>query len=68
MNEAATVARINVAVARYNAATREPPRAPVIREHSIDPQLQTGASRGLGGAMEIRQEDQMEGPIPSDQE
>lgn len=56
VNEGLTGARIDQAVADWHAkvAADDPPAsAPVIEHHPIDDQLQTGDSRGLGGAMSI---------------
>jgi hypothetical protein len=52
------VARVDAAIARYQAETAEPPPAPPETiHHPIDDELQTGESRKLGGAMEIRSPD-----------
>ena len=53
INEAKTLASIDQQVDAWHKAQPEPP-APVIVEHPIDDTLQTGDSRLLGGAMEIK--------------
>ena len=53
VNEAKTLASIDQQVDVWHKAQPEPP-APVIVEHPIDDTLQTGDSRLLGGAMEIK--------------
>jgi hypothetical protein len=53
VNEAKTLASIDQQVDVWHEAQPEPP-APVIVEHPIDDTLQTGDSRLLGGAMEIK--------------
>ena len=53
INEQKTLASIDQQVDAWHAAQPKPP-APVIIEHPIDDALQTGDSRLLGGAMEIR--------------
>ena len=53
INEQKTLASINQQVDAWHAAQPKPP-APVIIEHPIDDTLQTGDSRLLGGAMEIK--------------
>ena len=53
VNEAKTLASIDQQVDAWHEAQPEPP-APVIVEHPIDDTLQTGDSRLLGGAMEIK--------------
>lgn len=55
-NEAATIARVDAAIARYKAETLEQQAQPKIAHHPINPDLQTGESRKLGGAMEVRAE------------
>ena len=53
VNEAKTIASIDKQVDAFHAA--QPKAAdPVIIEHPIDDALQTGDSRLLGGAMEIK--------------
>lgn len=53
INEAKTIASIDKQVDAFHAA--QPKAAdPVIIEHPIDDSLQTGDSRLLGGAMEIK--------------
>jgi hypothetical protein len=53
INEAKTIASIDKQVDAFHAA--QPKAAdPVIIEHPIDDALQTGDSRLLGGAMEIK--------------
>ena len=53
VNEAKTIASIDKQVDAFHAA--QPKTAdPVIIEHPIDDALQTGDSRLLGGAMEIK--------------
>ena len=53
VNEAKTIASIDKRVDAFHAA--QPKAAdPVIIEHPIDDSLQTGDSRLLGGAMEIK--------------
>jgi hypothetical protein len=47
------MASIDAAKDAWHEAQPEPPK-PVIIEHPIDDALQTGASRLLGGAMEIK--------------
>ena len=51
--EAKTLASIDKQVDAWHEAQPESPK-PVIIEHPIDDALQTGASRLLGGAMEIK--------------
>ena len=51
--EAKTLASLDAAEVAWHAAQPESPK-PVIIEHPIDDALQTGASRLLGGAMEIK--------------
>ena len=51
--EAKTIASIDKQVDAWHEAQPEPPK-PAIIEHPIDDALQTGASRLLGGAMEIK--------------
>jgi hypothetical protein len=51
--EQKTLASIDQQVDDWHAAQPEPP-PPVIIEHPIDDTLQTGDSRLLGGAMEIK--------------
>jgi hypothetical protein len=51
--EAKTIASIDKQVDAWHKAQPESPK-PVIIEHPIDDALQTGASRLLGGAMEIK--------------
>ena len=53
INEAKTLASIDQQVDAWHEAQPEPP-APVIVEHPIDDTLQTGDSRLLVGAMEIK--------------
>ena len=53
INEAKTLASIDQQVDAWHEAQPEPP-APVIVEHHLDDTLQTGDSRLLGGAMEIK--------------
>jgi len=53
INEAKTLASIDQQVDAWHKAQPESPK-PVIIEHPIDDTLQTGASRALGGAMEIK--------------
>ena len=53
VNEAKTLASIDQQVDAWHAAQPEP-LLPVIIEHPIDDTLQTGDSRLLGGAMEIK--------------
>lgn len=55
-NEAATIARVDAAIAHYKYEVVEQQQAPQIIHHPVDPDLQTGDSRKLGGAMEIRSE------------
>jgi hypothetical protein len=55
VNEQLTGHRIDQAVSEYRKATEEPlEEPPSIIEHPIDDQLQTGESRQLGGAIEIK--------------
>ena len=53
INEAKTLASIDQQIDTWHEAQPEPP-APIIVEHLIDDTLQTGDSRLLGGAMEIK--------------
>ena len=53
VNEAKTLASLDAAEDAWHEAQPESPK-PVIIEHPIDDALQTGASRLLGGAMEIK--------------
>jgi len=53
INETKTLASIDQQVDAWHAAQPEPP-PPNIIEHPIDDTLQTGDSRLLGGAMEIK--------------
>ena len=53
INEAKTLASIDQQMDTWHKAQPKPP-APVIVEHPIDDTLQTGDSRLLGGAMEIK--------------
>ena len=53
INEAKTLASLDQQVAAWHAAQPKAPD-PVIIEHPIDDTLQTGDSRLLGGAMEIK--------------
>lgn len=53
VNEAKTFASIDQQIEAYHSAQPEPP-APVIIEHPIDEKLQTGESKLLGGAIEIK--------------
>ena len=53
INEVKTLASIDQQVDAWHEAQPKPP-APVIVEHPIDDTLQTGDSRLLGGAMEIK--------------
>ena len=53
VNEAKTLASIDQQVDAWHAAQPKAPD-PVIIEHPIDDTLQTGDSRLLGGAMEIK--------------
>ena len=53
INEQKTLASINQQVDAWHAAQPTAPD-PVIIEHPIDDTLQTGDSRLLGGAMEIK--------------
>lgn len=53
INEAKTLASIDEQIESYHATQPEPP-PPVIIEHPIDENLQTGDSMLLGGAMEIK--------------
>lgn len=46
--------RIDVAVEDWHAAQPPDMPPPVIEHHPVDPELQTGDSQLLGGAMEIR--------------
>ena len=48
-----TLASLDKEVAEWHETQPEPP-APQLIEHPIDEQLQTGDSRLLGGAMEIK--------------
>lgn len=52
-NERATPARVTIAEQQWHAAQPVEPE-PVITHHPVDDTLQTGDSRLLGGAMEIR--------------
>ena len=54
LNESLTPSRIDRAVEDYHEQTKAEPEAPVIIDHPIDDELQTGESRKLGGGMEIR--------------
>jgi hypothetical protein len=54
INESLTPSRIDRAIEDYHEQTEIKPEAPVIIEHPIDDELQTGESRKLGGGMEIR--------------
>lgn len=56
INEAQTAARVDRAIAQYKAEVDalDPPAAPEILHHPVDPELQPGESALLGGAMEIR--------------
>ena len=53
INEAKTLVSLDAAEAAWHAAQPTAPD-PVIIEHPIDDTLQTGDSRLLGGAMEIK--------------
>jgi len=53
INEHKTLASIDKAVEEWHEAQPAGP-APIIIEHPIDDTLQTGDSRLLGGAMEIK--------------
>ena len=53
INEHKTIASIDKQVDAWHEAQPEPPQ-PIIGEHPIDDTLQTGESRLLGGAMEIK--------------
>ena len=53
INEAKTLASLDKAVEEWHETQPEPP-APQLIEHPIDEQQQTGDSRLLGGAMEIK--------------
>ena len=53
INEAKTLASLDKAVEEWHETQPEPP-APLLIEHPIDPVTQTGDSRLLGGAMEIK--------------
>jgi hypothetical protein len=58
-NEALMPYQISEAIDDYQQATAEqPPVPPVIIEHPIDPDLQDGNSRLLGGGMEIHRRDE----------
>jgi hypothetical protein len=56
VNEAQTSARIDQAEREFHAELDRiaPPPAPVLIEHPIDPELQSGESAKLGGAMQLR--------------
>lgn len=54
VNEAATEGRVSRAIAEYQRATKEAETEPIVTHHPVDEELQTGDSRLLGGAMEIR--------------
>jgi hypothetical protein len=45
---------VDKAIDEYHKAVDEPIAAPEIIHHPVDPVLQTGESRKLGGAMEIK--------------
>jgi hypothetical protein len=53
INEHKTIASIDKQVDAWHEAQPKPPQ-PIIVEHPIDNTLQTGESRLLGGAMEIK--------------
>lgn len=53
VNEAKTLASLDKEVAEWHETQPEPP-APQLIEHPIDEQLQTGDSKLLGGAIEIK--------------
>jgi hypothetical protein len=53
-NEAATEGRVSRAIAEYQRAIEEAEPEPIVTHHPINEELQTGDSRLLGGAMEIR--------------
>jgi len=53
INDAKTLASLDAAEAAWHEAQPKAPD-PVIIEHPIDDTLQTGDSRLLGGAMEIK--------------
>jgi hypothetical protein len=59
VNEQLTESRVTQAIDAWHEAQPAEPD-PVITHHPIDPELQTGESQLLGGAMEIRS------PWPSD--
>jgi len=49
-------AKLDAAEAEWHAAQPPDMPSPVVIHHAIDPELQTGDSRSLGGAMSIKRQ------------